>query len=253
MDFLNVIGLRIPEGNVIKITVGGKVLWQNVTEQLTAPTISLDGDILTMTATDDKTEEFVIFVDGVEMTTVENDTTTVSGTWVFDKDITIDSSGAFTEKVNFVSNGVSYTSMYLYVNETTIKYGDTIVYSYISLIPDGVKGWQNEAYRTITFDGVQTVSRMFYNWLEANARQTITFTISSTSYTALSGMTWSEWVESEYNTGGYIIDEYNRIVLDTGAVTHYVTESPDLLDDYKVKPSSVIVANHIYGRYSEPY
>lgn len=37
---------------------------------LTTPTISLDGDILTMTATDAQTEEFVIFVDGVEVKSV---------------------------------------------------------------------------------------------------------------------------------------------------------------------------------------
>ena len=43
-----------------------------IVEQLTAPTISLDGDILTMTATDSKTQEFVIFVDGVEAATVAN-------------------------------------------------------------------------------------------------------------------------------------------------------------------------------------
>ena len=42
-------------------------------EQLTAPTISLDGDTLTMTATDDRTQEFVIFVDGVETATVANE------------------------------------------------------------------------------------------------------------------------------------------------------------------------------------
>lgn len=35
-------------------------------EHLTAPTISLNGDILTMTATDEKTESFAIFVGGVE-------------------------------------------------------------------------------------------------------------------------------------------------------------------------------------------
>lgn len=40
-------------------------------EQLLAPTTSLSGDTLTITNTDDRTEEFVILVDGVEMTTVE--------------------------------------------------------------------------------------------------------------------------------------------------------------------------------------
>lgn len=31
----------------------------------------------------------------------------------------------------------------------------------------------------------------------------ISFTIDGTTYQAEEGMTWEEWVESEYNTGGY--------------------------------------------------
>lgn len=37
----------------------------------------------------------------------------------------------------------------------------------------------------------------------------ISFTIDNTSYTAIEGMTWGEWCESEYNTNGfYIIGDY---------------------------------------------
>jgi hypothetical protein len=40
----------------------------------------------------------------------------------------------------------------------------------------------------------------------------ITFTIDGTEYTADKGMTWGEWVNSEYNTIGLIVDtEYNVI------------------------------------------
>lgn len=40
----------------------------------------------------------------------------------------------------------------------------------------------------------------------------ITFTIDGTEYTADKGMTWREWVNSEYNTIGLIVDtEYNVI------------------------------------------
>ena len=41
--------------------------------QLTAPIISIDGNTLTITETDKMTETFVIFADGVEVGTVEND------------------------------------------------------------------------------------------------------------------------------------------------------------------------------------
>lgn len=34
----------------------------------------------------------------------------------------------------------------------------------------------------------------------------ISFTIDGTTYQAEEGMTWGEWVESDYNTDGYIVD-----------------------------------------------
>lgn len=73
MDFSKVKSMTIPEGEVALLYIDGKTVWRKAVEQLPTPTISLDGDILTMTATDDRTEEFVIFVDGVEMATVENE------------------------------------------------------------------------------------------------------------------------------------------------------------------------------------
>lgn len=75
MDFSKVKEWLIPEGKVKSVSVGGVVIWKAKTEaeQLTAPTISLDGDILTITATDERTEEFVIFVDGAETVTVANE------------------------------------------------------------------------------------------------------------------------------------------------------------------------------------
>ena len=91
-------------------------------EVLTAPTISLDGDILTITPTDERTETFAIFVDGVEMATVANekepdipdtpdtpsdDTVAVSGTWVFDETFSFLGSQSVNETVNFISNGTS--------------------------------------------------------------------------------------------------------------------------------------------------
>jgi hypothetical protein len=76
----------ISEGKVKSLSIGGKLAWKEQsetpdTEALSAPTISLDGDILTMTATDEHTEEFVIFVGGVETATVKDLITfTIDGT-----------------------------------------------------------------------------------------------------------------------------------------------------------------------------
>jgi len=44
------------------------------------------------------------------------------------------------------------------------------------------------------------------------ASATITFTIRDTSYQAYQGMTWGEWAESAYNTGGYVIGEYDESI-----------------------------------------
>ena len=52
---------------IIKVIVGVDA------PQLTAPNIGINGDILTMEATDENTENFAIFVDGIEVATVVNE------------------------------------------------------------------------------------------------------------------------------------------------------------------------------------
>ena len=39
--------------------------------------------------------------------------------------------------------------------------------------------------------------------IEKMPKLMISFTIAGTTYQAEDGMTWGDWVESEYNTGGY--------------------------------------------------
>lgn len=104
--------------------------------------------------------------------------------------------------------------------------------------------WTDENYRTIVFTGnygdpasngwnsSRYVSEeVALAWFKANAvkqsaTSLITFTIDGTSYQAEDGMTWGEWVESEYNpttiprceviglTGvGYAWDEYNTWIV----------------------------------------
>ena len=52
---------------------------------------------------------------------------------------------------------------------------------------------------------------------------TITFTISGTSYSAMRGMTWGEWVNSTYNTAGAKIHTDTRILLGAFVSTDYGT------------------------------
>ena len=45
---------------------------------------------------------------------------------------------------------------------------------------------------------------MIYN-LAHNGNKLITFTIDGTTYQAIDGMTWEEWVNSEYNTRSFLL------------------------------------------------
>lgn len=58
---------------------------------------------------------------------------------------------------------------------------------------------------------------MIYN-LAHNGNKLITFTIAGTTYQAIDGMTWGEWVDSEYNTGGFYI--YNEFICWRTNITH---------------------------------
>ena len=108
--------------------------------------------------------------------------------------------------------------------------------------------WANEVYRTIIPQMHITDKNgyLLYGILSANAvQQTFAFTIDSTTYYAESGMTWAEWVESEYNTDGWYIDTYaipidgSTYLTKNGGSGVNITSNPD------------IIANAVY--FTEPY
>lgn len=68
---------------------------------------------------------------------------------------------------------------------------------------------------------------------------TIEFSIDDTPYQAINGMTWAQWVASEYNTDGFYI-QYNKIQApqDAGTVSYSLSGA--------VPPSDVIEANYQY-------
>lgn len=85
----------------------------------------------------------------------------------------------------------------------------------------------------------------------SNSPTLITFTINSTTYQSEEGMTWAEWVESEYNTFGYYISEdySNYIVAPGGGSTRVVivVGSFILYDSYTyVLKTDIIVSQHAY-------
>ncbi len=65
----------------------------------------------------------------------------------------------------------------------------------------------------------------------------IEFTIDGTTYHAEEGMTWGEWVESGYNTGGWMVN-------DSGQIYKYVDTVPNRVGD---SAFNIITANYNYS------
>ena len=90
---------------------------------------------------------------------------------------------------------------------------------------------------TIT-GGADATNQNLIDWLNANGKRVITFTIDGATYYAEEGMTWGEWVESEYNTGGFYVVE-GLVAFDTA---YGVVD-----ENYKfVFPNETIKANYLY-------
>ena len=92
---------------------------------------------------------------------------TISGTWVFKNEI--DTTGIYNKEYNFnfTSNGESYDGMFsLASSKLGFMSGSDSRYFYDQGI--GGTGWTNEAYRTITFDGTQYVTKEFFEWFKQN-------------------------------------------------------------------------------------
>lgn len=60
------------------------------------------------------------------------------------------------------------------------------------------------------------------DYFDAKDIPMISFTIGSVTYQAEEGMTWAEWVNSEYNTAGYFVNTPTIIRSGGGAGTYYV-------------------------------
>lgn len=136
---------------------------------------------------------------------------TIVGTWLFNENIAVN--GGAWYSVNFTSNGVSYIAMSDRSSQTSTIHDMTLRYFKNSTIYvyafNGSGTWEDEAYRTIIINEEPT-DEEFITWLKANATKQeptiITFTIGGTTYQAEEGMTWGDWLTSQYNTGGFEAD-----------------------------------------------
>ena len=83
--------------------------------------------------------------------------------------------------------------------------------------------------------------------------ETITFDITGEKKTAEKGMTWGEWVASEYNTDGYEVDG-ERIKLYDGAYNQYISMGEPGVDSNwttLVSGSEQIIENYSYYKVDE--
>lgn len=65
-------------------------------------------------------------------------------------------------------------------------------------------------YHNISSFGVRPVIVISKDYFP---KEVINFTIGGVSYQADDGMTWSEWIDSEYNIGGFEKDFVNNLVV----------------------------------------
>lgn len=93
---------------------------------------------------------------------------------------------------------------------------------------------------TLTFEIVKAYKVWDGSYTEGTGASLINFTIGGTSYSAEEGMTWEEWCNSNYNTYGYVIDNYDGYIA-AGGGHNYVAFSGSL-----VKSTDVIINNTNY-------
>lgn len=182
-------------------------------------------------------------------------TYTVSGVWVFNDTITLNfSSNRIYQSVSFTSNNKSFIDFTIgsfnFENEETGQRESVtngIVYG-----TDDIRGikvnenyhWLSSAYKTVDFGSTpQAVSKEYAEWLPLNARKRITFTIDGTSYQAYDGMTWKDWVDSEFNTNNYYMSG-SFICYDVAGLGTYAVQ--DSLGK-SVLYSDLIISEYIYA------
>lgn len=108
-------------------------------------------------------------------------TESVSGSWFFKPSVSITTS--VTYLVNFTCDSIHYSSITIFLQngKSNIRYQDPGAHRDLLAYSDG---WKNDAYRTITLDGTQTVDPQFYSFLISNASRVgdASFSSSHTFY-----------------------------------------------------------------------
>lgn len=153
------------------------------------------------------------------------------------------SAGARIKYVNITYRDSSLSASYIGLSEfdtdTNIGY---IAYDKttgsIILDDDVLETFPAGKYMYIVWDSNQSSSNL------------IAFAIEGTSYQAESGMTWGEWVDSEYNTDGYMVAEgfFNEgIYRRNNGSNVYVQEYDGENERWNVMPEDAIIEGFDYA------
>lgn len=138
-------------------------------------------------------------------------------------------------KANITNSGANAINL-TFPSGTVIKTNDTniTIASNVLTLPAGT---------TIEVN-IQNGKMIAFNWDFGNAVQLISFTIDGITYQAEEGMTWAEWVDSEYNTDEFVVDGNDEYICPpNGVAAYYVGDSSSNL----VKTSDLITANEQYS------
>ena len=129
---------------------------------------------------------------------------TLSGAWKLNDSLSLDKE--ISENILFTSCNNEFNAMNIFaVNDSIFTITYTLVHpdeDYAEVNPYASHiGWGYPIYKDIDFGTEpQPVSKEFYDWFTANATKgkLITFKVNGKEYNAIEGMTWGEFIESEY-------------------------------------------------------
>ena len=149
------------ETEIYKIYFGEALVYEKSAPlpQLATPqNVAVDNTTLTFDPVENAIS-YEVFVDGVSIGTYEVST---GETWLLNEtpSLATPTGATILTNINFVSNGVSYTSIEVGKKER-IYYDSTIVFDEID------NTWADVAYRTLTFDSPVTDTALL-TWLQAN-------------------------------------------------------------------------------------
>ena len=135
----------------------------------------------------------------------------LAGTWLFNSSPNISASQSWNVLFTYhnfsdINYGIAtkYTSSVQLIRYSD-KYGD------MQTAYNSTSGWVTDSLKTIHITSKLsevTNGSTLLTWLKANATKQgatnlITFTVDGTSFQAEEGMTWEQWLNSEYNTNNY--------------------------------------------------